>query len=60
MEAYISLTEKHLKSNFEKYERTQRLGEMADSMLNSTEVFRLNFCAKNPLLRQAAKRYGSF
>jgi len=27
-------------------------------VVGSSEVLRLNFCAKNPPLRQAAKRYG--
>jgi len=29
-------------------------------VLNRTFRFRMNFCAKNPALRQAANRYGQF
>ena len=29
-------------------------------VVGSSVVLRLNFCAKNPPLRQAAKRYGLF
>ena len=29
-------------------------------VVGSSAVLRLNFCAKNPPLRQAAKRYGQF
>jgi hypothetical protein len=29
-------------------------------VVGSSAVLRLNFCAKNPPLRQAAKRYGAF
>jgi hypothetical protein len=29
-------------------------------VVGSSAVLRLNFCAKNPPIRQAAKRYGAF
>jgi len=52
-----------LKSNFKKYERTTavlRNGGCSASfdsfVVGSSAVLRLNFCAKNPPLRQAAKR----
>lgn len=31
-----------------------------DLVLNSTVFLRLNFCAENPLVRQAEKRYQQF
>ena len=41
--------------------RNGGFGASYDSLVvGSSVVLRLNFCAKNPPLRQAAKRYSSF
>ncbi len=64
MEIYLSLTERLLKNNFEKYERTTavlRKGGCSASIdsfvVGSSAVLRLNFSAKNPPLRKATKRW---